>query len=154
MILMWLMAGLVFWLISFAAIGVLIAFGAFLLYEEYFPGNLNSGINAARVKYLDFLFRNRVLLTCVSIFCILLALYLLWIILSKGKIIIRITPLISESFKISIKKTLLILLSLFIIVLQILTFYVGIVVIGKLVSSGEEIRDNEKGQPFPEFRKT
>lgn len=95
MLFMWLLAGLVFWILAFATIAVLIAFGGFLLYEEYYPGKLNDGINAARVKYLDFIFRNRVLLTCVSILCFIIALYILWTILSKGKIIIKITPLIS-----------------------------------------------------------
>lgn len=95
MLLMWLMAGIIFWLLAFASIGILIAFGAYLLYEEYHPGKLNSGINAARIKYLDFIFRNKVLLICVSVLCFLLALYILWVVLSKGKIIVKITPLIS-----------------------------------------------------------
>lgn len=95
MLFMWLLAGLVFWILAFATIGVLITFGGYLLYEEYNPGKLNDGINTARIKYLDFIFRNRVLLTCVSILCILLALYLLWVVLSRGKIIVKITPLIS-----------------------------------------------------------
>lgn len=48
----------------------------------------------------------------------------------------------------------LIFLSLFIIILQILVFYLGVLVIGKLYTLGDEIRDNEKGQPFPQFHKT
>lgn len=37
-LLMWMMAGLILWLLAFATIGVLIAFGVYLIYEEYYPG--------------------------------------------------------------------------------------------------------------------
>lgn len=33
-------------------------------------------------------------------------------------------------------------------------FYLGVVLIGKLYTLGEETRNNEKGEPFPEFEKT
>lgn len=95
---MWLMAGLIFWILSLASVGVLIAFGVYLLVEEYYPGELNSGINAARVKYLDFLFKNKVTLTIVAVLSILLALAVIWILITKGKLISKITPLISRSF--------------------------------------------------------
>lgn len=111
------MAGLILWIIAFASIGVLIAFGVYLLIEEYYPGSLNDGINAARVKYLDFIFKNKVLLTTLSILSILFGIILLWVVLSKGKMIVKITPLISRSFKITLKKFLLILLSVLIILL-------------------------------------
>lgn len=37
-IIMCLVPGLVLWLLSFATIGILIAFGVYLILEEYFPG--------------------------------------------------------------------------------------------------------------------
>lgn len=153
-LLMWLIPSLIIWVLILASVGALIAFGVYLLIEQYYPGKLNSGINAARVKYLDFLFKNKVLLTTIAIVSIILALLILWLALTRISLIKIAMPLISESFKITIKKSLLVILSFVVIACQIGVFYYAVVLIGKLQTLGNETRDNHKGEPFPQFEKT
>lgn len=113
MILMICCAGLVFWLIVLAAIGLLIAFGVVMLMAEYYPQKLNDGVNAARVKYLSFIKVNKTWITLICVFCFLLALYLLFIICKYGKVITKVIPVIKKSFSTALANSMLIFLSIF-----------------------------------------
>lgn len=91
-------AGLIFWIVTLAAVAVLLAFAVYMLVSEYYPGKFNDGINAVRVKYLSFLKMNKVLITIICVFCILLALYLLFVLIRNGRIISKVLPVIKKSF--------------------------------------------------------
>ena len=108
--------GLITWLLIIAAVLTLFAFATLLLVSEYAPGALNDGINAARVRYLSFLFRNKVSITLIAVGCIVLGLILTLIFIYSAKTLNKTTPLISVAFKSSLKNILLIILSAFTIV--------------------------------------
>lgn len=117
MVLMLFLASIVVWLIFLGAIGVMIAFGILMLLSLYNPGSLNDGINAARVKYLSFLKINQTWLTIIAVFSLVLGVVILFLMIKWAKTINKVIALMRQSYKISLRNSLLIFLSLFIIVL-------------------------------------
>lgn len=117
MILLVCMPGLIIWLMFLALVGVLIAFGVVMLMNEYYPGSLNDGVNAARVKYLSFLKMNKILITVVSILCLIAAVVLVIVLLKYLKKINLVIDVIKEAVKVTLKNIMLVFLSLFIIIL-------------------------------------
>ena len=140
--------GIIIWLFIAAAVITLFGFAAMMLISEYAPGALNDGINAARVKYLSFLFRNKFGITALAIGCIVLGLVLIVIFYLSANTLSKTTPLIGVSLKTSLKNILLIILSVMIIGLQLAVFLIETYVIARIYTSGEEIIDKEKGNPF------
>lgn len=136
-----------------ASVLTLFAFAALMLISEYAPGALNDGINAARVRYLSFLFRNKVNITLLSVGCIVLGIVLIIVFIYSSKTLNKTTPLISVAFKSSLKNILLIILSVLIVGLQIYLFLFEMYVIGRIYSSGKEIINKEKGNPFVTFER-
>lgn len=99
---------LVIWLLIISAVLTLFGFAAVLLCSTYAPGELNDGINAARVRYLSFLFKNKMNITILAISCIILGLVLVLIFLYSFKTLNKTTPLIAVALKSSLKNILLI----------------------------------------------
>lgn len=109
MILICLCTKLITWILIIMAVLTLFGFAAVMLIAEYAPGKLNDGVNAARVRYLSFLIRNKFQITALAIGCIVLGVILVIVFITSAKTLNKTTPLISVAFKSSLKNILLII---------------------------------------------
>jgi len=154
LILMCTCAGLITYLIIFGLISSLVLLGTMLLINIYYTGPMNHPINALRVKYLVFMEHNKNYLIVLAVVFILLGILLLIFFIKKLKWIRETTPMLKVAAVFSLKNVLLLFLSLFIIILQILVFFFEMYVILRIYTSGEEIRDDSEGSPFVHYKMT
>ena len=117
LILICLCTGLITWILLIALVVALISFGVFIIVNLYFTGPLNSGVNAARVKYLYFIMTHKHLMLGIAIGAILFGLVLLFLICKFRKYVSVSIPILKIASKATLKNILLILLSTVIIVI-------------------------------------
>lgn len=111
------MTSLIVWVMMIGLGLVLIVFGSYVMYTFYAPGPLNDAFNPARIKYLTFLFENKVSMTIVSVLVILAGIFMI-ILICRKHLYIRITvPILSLALKSSLRNILLIILSVVILCL-------------------------------------
>ncbi len=99
------------WILLLGLVVVLFAFGVFVLINLYWTGPLNDGVNAARVKYLSFIFKYKTNMTVGAIIIILLGFVLLYLICKFKKYVKTAIPILALASKASLKNVLLIILS-------------------------------------------
>jgi hypothetical protein len=145
---------LIAWILLLSLCVVFISFGAFVIFTLYYTGPLNSGLNAARVKYLFFLMENKNWLLAISIILIVLGLIMFILIIKWRKYISISIPILSVASKVSLKNILLILLSIFVIAVQIFVFFFELYILLRLYTSGEESHENRQGSPFVKYNNT
>lgn len=139
------------WVLVILLAVVFITFGAFVIFSIYYTGPLNSGLNAARVKYLYFIIKYKPWLLAFSIVMILLGIILFFLICKFRKYVKMSIPILSMASKASLKNVLLIFLSIFVIITQIGVFFFELYIILRLYTSGEEIHDGKSGSPFVNY---
>ena len=144
-------AGLVAWLLLFGLVLTFITFGVAVLLNVYYTGPLNNSVNALRVKYLSFMMRHKNGLVTMAIIFLLLGVTLLVYICMKMKDIKRSIPILSLASKSSLKNVLLVFLSFFIIMVQISVFFWELYVMLRIYTSGDEVHNNEDGNPFVNY---
>ena len=142
------------WILFIGLAVSLIVFGAFIIYNIYSIGPLNSGVNAARVKYLYFLISNKTFMLCFGIIMIILGIICIVLIIKNRQKINNSVLILALASKHSLKNILLIILSVFIIGIQIGVFFVELYVILRLYTSGEEVHDGDSGSPFVKYENT
>ena len=108
---------LITWLLMITLGLVFITFGTLIIVNYVYTGPLNDGLNAARVKYLNFLYSHKPLLYTIAVICILLGLMVFFLICKFRKYISSAIPILSLAAKSSLKNVLLLFLSGFILCL-------------------------------------
>ena len=136
------------WLIFLTTGLLLIAGGIVMIISIRFTGPLNDSINPLRVKYLQYFIEHKTLLTIFGVVLIFLGLLVLFMMIKHRKWISAAVPLIKIASRSTLKNPLLFILSVLIIGLQLLVFYVELRTILKIYSLGDQTRDSAPGSPF------
>lgn len=148
-LLMFFMSGIVFWVITICSVLLVISFGVLIIIEANHEGVLNDGLNSVRIKYLNFVENHKIFLTVLGVFCILFGLFILWVFFKDMKAFKKMLSLISESFKIAYKNSLVVFCSIFSVVLQFFIYYVALEIFIKMHGMGTRKEKQEQGEPFP-----
>jgi hypothetical protein len=117
MILICLCTTLITWLLLISVALILMAFGALLIVEIYYPGQLNDGINTLSVNYLSFIWKETAVLTVLAVVAILMGFVFIFIFIKFRKYINHGIPIIRIAFRSTFKNILLIFLCIFIVAL-------------------------------------
>lgn len=145
---------LITWILVVALGVVLVTAGVFVIVVAFYTGPLNSGVNAARVKYLGFVMKYKWYLLGIGIFFIIFGLVVFFLIFKFRKYISVAIPILGLASKASLKNILLIILSVFVVVVQIGVFFLELYIILRIYTAGEEIHDGKEGSPFVSFNMT
>jgi hypothetical protein len=145
---------IVTWFLIFALGLTFIACGGIIIANYAYTGPLNDSWNTLRVKYLEYFIVHK---TCLLILAALLIIFglLTFIIMCKHRKSINISiPIITIASRSSLKNILLIVLSIFVLIVQVFVFFIEAYICLKIYAMGEEKRDVENGSPFVTYEKT
>lgn len=117
MIVLWMCTTLIVWVFMLGVVITLVAYGSYLIYGMYSQGALNDGLNTVRVYNINYKMTSKNEIWFVAVLCILLGLIFLIIMIKKGGVISKTTPLISAAIKSSLRNVLLWFTSVLIIAL-------------------------------------
>lgn len=145
---------LITWILLLTLALTFFAAGSFIIYSYTYPGPLNSAFNAARVKFLEFLIENKILMMTLSTISILLGFFTLFVMCKFAKYVRTAIPILSYAAKTTLKNILLILLSAMTITFQVGVFFLEIYILLRIYTTGKEIHENKQGSPFVSFEIT
>jgi hypothetical protein len=136
------------WFLIFALGVLFIAFGGVIIANYVYTGPLNDSWNALRVKYLEYFIVHKPQLLTLAAFMILFG-FITFIIMCKHRKSINIAiPIITIASRSTLKNSLLIFLSIFIMAAQLFVFFIEAYLILKMYAMGVEKRDIDAGSPF------
>lgn len=151
LIIMCMCPGLVSYLLFIIFGLALIAAGSLIFASYGLVGQLNDPSNALRVKYINFLLGYKVALIIFASISVLAGLFVFFLMCKYRKNIATAIPLLQFASKSSLKNIMLILLSAFVLLVQIGVFAIEIYVILKIYTSGVENTDMANGQPYASY---
>jgi hypothetical protein len=133
---------------------MLIISGILIFVTYYYEGPLHESANHLKIKYLSFLLSHKVSFHFLAVFLILMGFFLAYLLYSKRNEIGLALPLLQIAARCTMKNILLIILSIFIIVLQISVFFFEIYVLLRIFTMGTEVHNDTDGSPFVKFEMT
>ena len=139
---------LVTWVMLLALAATFIAAGILIILNYTNTGPLNNAFNAARVKYIQFLVQNKALMITLGSICLALGLLTIFVMIKFSRYIRLAIPILSYAAKTTLRNIMLILLSAFILALQIAVFLLELYIIMRIYTMGKENRESEQGSPF------
>ena len=142
---------IVTWLLLITMALTFLAFGSFIIYSYAAPGPMNGAFNAARVKYLYFLMSQKPLMITLAVISIILGLFMFFAICKFRKYVNSSVAILSYSAKTTLKNIMLIFLSLFVVILQIGTFFLQVYILLRIYTMGARKEQDEGGSPFIQF---
>ena len=139
---------LITWFLIFSLGVLFIAFGGVIIANYAYTGPLNDSWNALRVKYLEYLIVHKPYLLTLAA-CMILFGLITFIIMCKHRKSINIAiPMIIIASRSTLKNSLLIFLSIFIMAAQLFVFFIEVFIVLKIYAMGVEKRDSAAGSPF------
>ena len=104
------------------------------------------------IKYLSFLLSHKILFNIFAAVCILVGIFVFYLLFNKRDEIRLALPLLEIAAKCSLQNAMLIILSIVILLAQIFTIFIEMYVLMRLFTMGEEINDREHGSPFVSYK--
>lgn len=130
----------------------LLTLGLVIILNYTMPERMGQASAHLHIRYKSFLKRHKKLMIFIAVCCIL-ASFIISCILCKFRKELGIAyPILEIAAKCSVTNILLVLLSIFIVFLQIAVLLFEIYVMLRLYTMGEEINDKEGGSPFVSFK--
>lgn len=139
---------LVTWALLLSMAATFIATGALIIYSYVHPQSMNHAFNALRIKFLQFLIDNRILMLTLSGISILCGLFTLFALCKFRKYFRVAIPILSYAAKTTLKNVLLIILSALTLAIQVGVFFVEIYILARIYTSGEIRHSTKQGSPF------
>lgn len=131
----------------FAVISILLT-AHWIFNGLYGSGYLNNPINPLRVKYLQFWIEYKPILIALGVLAIVAAIILIAVVVRYRNYLDLASPFINYAAKNTLTHPLIIAISVFILILQIAVFFLGLYVIARLFTTGVELSDPASGAPF------
>ena len=138
-------------ILSVCTVLFLMAIGIIILMNYYMPQHIDHTSMHLHVKYRSFLLKNQVLFVCIAAGCIVASILLMVMLCKFRKELGIAYPVLEIAAKCSISNILLIILSIFIICLQICVLFFEVYVVLRLYTMGKEINELEDGAPFVDY---
>ena len=140
--------GLITWVMILGLALVFLSVGGVIIASYVYTGPLNDSVNAARVKYLSFLYSHKPFFIVLAVVFILIGLFIFYFMCKFRNHIGVAIPMIKYASKTTLKNILLIFLSVFVLVVQFCVLFLELYIILRLYTTGEEIVNKETGSPF------
>ena len=135
-------------ILSIATVLLLLTFGIIILMNYFLPQHLDNTKMHLHIKYRSFLLKNRTIFICIAVACIIASIILMIMLCKFRKELNLAYPVLEIAARCSISNILLILLSIFIIALQVAILFFEVYVILRIYTMGKEINEREDGAPF------
>ena len=148
LVLLFCCTSLITWVLLLGLAATFMATGAFMIYTATYTGPVNSGFNASRVKFLQFLIENKVAMLLTAGVLLLLGLFTLYVVFKFKRYVSLTVPILSYAASTTLKNVLLILLSAFTLFVQFAVFFTEIYVILRIYTTGKEVHEDKQGSPF------
>ena len=130
----------------------LMALGVIIILNYTMPERMGDAAAHMHIRYKSFLLRHKVLLLIIASVAILASLIIACILCKFRTELSLAYPILEIAAKCSITNILLIILSIFIVFLQIAVILFEIYVMLRLYTMGEEVNDKSIGSPFVSYK--
>ena len=130
----------------------LLTLGTVIILNYTMPESFGKYTAHLHMRYKSFLMRNKVVLLIVASAAILAALIISCILCKYRKELSLAYPVLEIAAKCSITNFLLVILSVFIVFVQICVILLEIYILLRLYTLGEEINDLDNGAPFVSYK--
>ena len=130
----------------------LITLGTIIILNYTMPEKFGTVTAHLHMRYKAFLLRNKVLLLIIASACIVAAFIFACILCRFRKELSLAYPVLEIAAKCSITNILLVILSIFIVFVQISVILFEIYVMLRLYTMGEEVNDKAHGSPFVSYK--
>ena len=151
LIIMFLCPGVISYLLFIVFGLALLALGSLIIYSYVRVGHLNDPTNALKVIYIQFLLSYRIPLLILAGFSIFFGFFVFVLMCKYRKQIQHAIPLFKYASKSSLKNILLIILSTFVLIIQVGVFILELYIILKIYATGEENTNFSVGQPYATY---